>query len=140
MKYLALIILFSHSYNVQPSTVYCILKTESSYVHVTGDGGFALGFGQLHTAAIKDACKYQNLDCRNMKTIKHRIQHDKKFAIQLSIAYYKTLLQTFDGNDTLAIMAYQAGPGAVQNKKFNWTYYAKVRSCENDLVTMSSRE
>ncbi len=140
MKYLALIILLSHAYEISPATSYCILKTESSFVHIKGDGGQAIGYGQLHTNAIKDSCKYLELDCRNMRAIKYRIKTDHRFAIKLSLTYYKTLLDAFNGDQTRAIMAYQAGIGTIQAGHYNWTYFAKVKSCENDLIEMSNKE
>ena len=140
MKYLAIVLLFSHLYGVNPATSYCIIQTESSYVHIKGDGGFAHGFGMMHTAAIKDTCKYLNLNCKNIRAIKRRMQRDNRFAIRMSIAYYKTLLDYFKGNETFAIMAYQAGPGSIDTGLYNWTYFAKVMSCENDLVAMSDKE
>jgi soluble lytic murein transglycosylase-like protein len=140
LKYFAFIILVSHIYNVSPSAIYCILQTESHYVQTKGDGGQASGYGQLHTEAIKDACKYINMDCRNMVFIKHQILKDHKFAIKLSAAYYASLLHTFNGNETLAIMAYQAGPTSIRNGHFNWTYFAKVTACRNNFIEMSKYE
>jgi len=77
-----------------------------------GDGGAAYGIGQMHIDTAMDVIEYYygKKHKWTREKMKHRLMVDDRFAVRMSIRYYKMLLTQFKGNRSRAILAYNVGP------------------------------
>jgi uncharacterized protein YdbL (DUF1318 family) len=92
-----------------------IVQTESggrqfdkSGAPVTSSSG-AVGVAQVMPSTGPEAAKAAGLPWDEQ-----RLRTDANYNRELGEAYFGKLLQTFDGSETLAVAAYNAGPGQVQ--------------------------
>lgn len=110
----------------------CILKTESHFKnHKVGDGGYALGMGQMHGRAMVESCQYLGLKPWSCKVDKLRreVKANTQFAIELSAGYLAFLLNKFGGDWMQAIAAYNVGESNVRKGQWNFEYIDKVSMC-----------
>ncbi|WP_199883692.1 lytic transglycosylase domain-containing protein [Anaerosinus massiliensis] len=91
----------AHKYGVDPSLVNAVAKTESNYTADAVSDAGAVGIMQLMPATA---------DSLGVKNI-----YDPRDNIEGGVKYIKQLLNTFDGDVSKAVAAYNAGPQAVKN-------------------------
>ncbi len=109
---------YSEEYNLDKYLVMALIKAESNYIY-DAHSGVARGLMQItdETAnwiAEKLAIKFSHNDIENPKT-----------NINMGCYYLKYLLDYYNGNETLALAAYNAGMGNVNkwldNKEYSTT-------------------
>jgi hypothetical protein len=86
-----------------------------------GDGGAAYGVGQMHLDTALHVMEYyygKHHGWTEAK-LKHRLMTDDRFAIKMSIRYYKMLLSQFKDRKK-AILAYNIGPGNMIKHGFSF--------------------
>jgi hypothetical protein len=114
-------------YNIDPSLIKAVIKTESNWNHRAISRKGAMGLMQLMPSTAND------MDVRNPFNPEENIEGGTK--------YLKYLLKRFDGDLVLALAAYNAGPKIVE--KFGLVppitetrqYVHKVLSLYNGKVT-----
>ena len=98
-------IIFSKSmkYKIEPSLVSALIKVESNWDHKAISHRGAKGLMQLMPSTAKD------MNVNNPFNPEENIEGGMK--------YLRYLLDKFDGDITLALAAYNAGPGKIQKYK-----------------------
>jgi len=76
-----------------------------------------------------DACKYLGLKNCKYSYLVNRVKSNKKFAIELSIAYLSLLKRHYKGDVVRAVVAYNVGIDNVDKGYWNFKYLQKVTSC-----------
>lgn len=94
----------SATYGVRQALIVGVIAKESGgNPNAVGDGGQALGLMQMHPAAAQDVgVNWDDLS-------------DPSVAIPAGTDYLAQQLQRFGGNETLALVAYNQGPGVAGN-------------------------
>jgi len=110
LKYQEIVSKYSEEYDLDPFLIYAMIKVESSFDEKAVSSKDARGLMQIMpTTATWIADKIKD----NMFDTDDLFEPDKN--IMMGAWYINYLREKFDGNVSLAIMAYNAGPGSVQN-------------------------
>jgi soluble lytic murein transglycosylase len=98
----------STTFAVHPALNHGIMRQESAFDQQAQSHAGALGLMQLMPATAKETAQKAGFSYS-----KSRLTTDPVYNITLGSLYIKQMLDRFDGNRTLAIAAYNAGPGRV---------------------------
>lgn len=98
----------SKPYAVPPAFNHGIMRQESAFDQYAQSHAGALGLMQLMPATAKETAGKAGLPYS-----KSRLTSDPSYNMTLGSLYIKQMLDRYDGNRTLAIAAYNAGPGRV---------------------------
>lgn len=98
-RYDALIVDHANRNNVRPDLVRAVIQVESAFNSTAVSPKGAMGLMQLMPATARE------FDVGN--------PFDPRENIRAGVAYLRRLLDRYDGNEELALAAYNAGPGAV---------------------------
>ena len=93
---------------IHPAFSHGIMRQESAFDQFAQSGAGALGLMQLMPPTAKETAGKAGLPYS-----KDRLTSDPAYNMTLGSLYIKQMLDRFDGNRTLAIAAYNAGPGRV---------------------------
>jgi soluble lytic murein transglycosylase-like protein len=94
-----LIVEHAREHNVRPSLVRAVIQVESAFNPIAYSNKGAMGLMQLMPATARE------FGVRNA--------FNPEQNIKAGVAYLRQLLDRYDGNEQLALAAYNAGPGAV---------------------------
>ena len=103
---------YAKQYDVDENLVYAVIKAESNFRVNAESGKGAIGLMQLIESTAKDIAKQINIDVGN-KTIKEILLNSES-NINIGTKYLSILIKKY-GNIELAITAYNAGIGTVDN-------------------------
>lgn len=110
IKYEEVVNKYSEEYEIDPLMVYSIIKVESSFNENAESNKGARGLMQITPSTGEWIAEKLNIKDFNS---------DKLFSPETNIMmgtwYFGYLTKKFDGDINLAIAAYNAGPGSVQN-------------------------
>jgi soluble lytic murein transglycosylase len=95
-------------YALHPAFIHGITRQESAFDQYAQSHAGAMGLMQLMPATAKETAQKSGLSYS-----KNRLLNDPAYNMTLGSLYLKQMLDRFDGNRTLAIAAYNAGPGRV---------------------------
>lgn len=110
IKYEEIVSKYSKEYNLDPFLIYAMIKVESSFNENAVSPKDARGLMQIMPATgtwIAEKLKDEKFNTEDL--------FEPRKNIMMGTWYIKYLNEKFDGNMSLAIMAYNAGPGSVQN-------------------------
>lgn len=93
---------------IHPAFSHGIMRQESAFNQFAQSHAGALGLMQLMPATAKETARKAGLPYS-----KRRLTTDPVYNMTLGSLYIKQMLDMFDGNRTLAMAAYNAGPGRV---------------------------
>ena len=93
---------------IHPAFSHGIMRQESAFDQYAQSGAGALGLMQLMPPTAKETAQKAGLPYS-----KSRLTTDPTYNMTLGSLYIQQMLDQFDGNRTLAIAAYNAGPGRV---------------------------
>ena len=99
----------SASFAIHPAFNHGIMRQESAFDQMAQSHAGALGLMQLMPATAEETARKAGLGYSKV-----RLTSDPVYNITLGSLYIKQMLDQFDGNRTLAIAAYNAGPGRVR--------------------------
>ncbi|UOD34625.1 lytic transglycosylase domain-containing protein [Deferribacteraceae bacterium V6Fe1] len=124
--------------NLDPYLMLAIIKTESSFNYKSVSRKGAIGLMQLlPDTAYYISEKVDDLSVENKKEI-----FDPVINIRLGINYYNYLLTKFNGNEEMAIAAYNLGPRNIykylaRGRKIPKFYYYKVMQSYAELTAQT---
>jgi hypothetical protein len=102
---------------VDPFMVASIVATESSFKSRVVSSAGAVGLMQLRPFVAKDLARRHNVEWHGRETL-----HSPEFNLRLGILYYKELIARFDGDEQLALAAYNMGPTRVSRQLRRGTF------------------
>ena len=103
---------YSQQYNVDENLVYAIIKAESNFNANAQSSKGAIGLMQLMETTAQDVCKRMDLNISNNE-LKEKLL-EPEININIGTKYLSILIQQY-GNVEIAITAYNAGIGTVDN-------------------------
>lgn len=106
-KYSEYVEKYSGQYGVDCNLVYAIIKQESNFKSDVNSSKGAVGLMQLMESTALEVA--EKLKCNNVDL------HNPEVNIMLGIKHFADLLQKYDNNEKMAIIAYNAGMGNVDN-------------------------
>lgn len=95
-------------YATHPAFIHGIIRQESAFDQYAQSHAGALGLMQLMPPTAKETASKIGLPYN-----KSRLTNDPAYNMSLGAAYIAQMLKRYDGNRTLAIASYNAGPGRV---------------------------
>lgn len=110
IKYEETVTKYSQAYEIDPFMVYSIIKVESSFDEMAESNKGARGLMQITPTTgkwIAEKLKIKEFNSDDLFT--------PEINIMMGTWYFSYLTEKFDNNIDLAIAAYNAGPGSVQN-------------------------
>lgn len=127
-KYMDIVEQACSIYNVDPNLVYAIIKQESRFNKEAVSKSGAKGLMQLMDATAQDmASTIDSIDENNYDI------YDPYTNIFIGTKYISYLINHFDGNYYLAVIAYNAGMGKIEewlDKPYNeYTNYSEIYEC-----------
>ena len=103
---------YSKEYNVDENLVYAVIKAESNFNANAKSEKGAVGLMQIMESTAKDISKNMNLQIKNDELAEKLLEPETN--INIGTKYLSTLIQKY-GNKEVALVAYNAGIGTVDN-------------------------
>ncbi len=133
IEYENLVTLYSQEYQVDEYLVYAIIKAESNFdINAVSNKG-AKGLMQLMENTAKDVIKKVNIDISSEELSEKLLEPD--ININLGTKYISILLQKY-GNIPIALTAYNAGIGTVDN----WIEKGIIKENGEDIENIPYKE
>jgi soluble lytic murein transglycosylase len=103
--------------NVDPLMIASIVARESSFRHRVVSRAGAVGLMQLRPWVARDLAQRSDIEWAGVETL-----HNPDVNVRLGILYYKELVERFDGDERMALTAYNYGPSRVSRQVRRGTY------------------
>lgn len=97
---------YAEKYNVSPYLMLSLMREESFFNNTAVSSTGAMGLMQLMPATAK-TMDYNLYDTNKL--------YEPEYNISLGIKYFAHLMEIFNGNEALCVLAYNSGPGSVKN-------------------------
>lgn len=104
-KYENYVLKYANEYEVDSMLIYAIIKVESNFNPNIRSTSNAIGLMQVMEETAKETAEKIGIE------YKDGCLYDPETNIQLGVKYYSELLEEYDNNYWLALMAYNAGTG-----------------------------
>ena len=101
---------YSEQYNVDPLLIFSLIKAESNFNETVISSSKAMGLMQLMDSTAQQVAKNINIEYNNDTTL-----YNPEDNIQIGIKYLSELMEYYNQNYILALAAYNAGIGNVNN-------------------------
>lgn len=125
---------YSNEYGIDQNLVYAVIKAESNFKNDAKSNKEAIGLMQIMTETAKDICKMTNLKVIDDKELNEKL-YNPEINIQLGTYYLSYLVKKYN-NVELAITAYNAGIGTVDN----WIYTGVLKSDGSNIENIPYKE
>lgn len=130
LKYIEYVEKYAKEYEIDPYMVYAIIKAESNFNKDAKSTSDAIGLMQImETTAIETATKM------NLKVTEADL-FEPEVNINIGLKYFTDLLKKYNNNYGLAIIAYNAGIGNVDN----WIKNGTIKEDGTDLENVPFKE
>ena len=130
LKYSEYVQKYAEEYNMDKYMVYAIIKAESNFDENAKSSSNAIGLMQImETTAIETARK-MNLEVTEEELFKPEIN------IKIGLKYFTNLLNHYNNNYPLAIIAYNAGMGNVDS----WIKNGTIKEDGTDIENVPYKE
>lgn len=131
IKYEEVVTKYAKEYDLDPFMIYSIIKVESSFDERAESNKGAKGLMQITSSTGEWIAEKLNIE-----GFKSDDLFTPEINIRLGTWYFGYLTEKFDGNINLAIAAYNAGPGNVQN----WLNNKETSKSGNELNKIPYKE
>ena len=131
MKYKEYVEKYAQEYEVDELLIYAMIKAESNFKTNSVSSSGAIGLMQLMEETAKEVA--QKIEYRY--TSKEEL-FEPVLNIRLGTYYFSELLQRYEGNVALALTAYNAGTGTVNN----WIEKGIIKSDGSDIENIPYQE
>ena len=101
---------YSEKYNIDPLLMFSLIKTESNFNSNVVSSSNAKGLMQLMDSTAEEVAKNIQMEYNSNATL-----YNPEDNIQLGIKYFSELMEHYNQNYILALAAYNAGIGNVNN-------------------------
>ena len=122
---------YSKENNVDKYMIYAIIKAESNFKSDVKSNSNAIGLMQL----LEDTAVEMSNSIKQDEITEESL-YDPEMNIKLGISYYSYLLKHYRGNNILALTAYNAGMGNVDN----WIKKGIIKSDGSDIENIPYKE
>ena len=130
LKYTEYVEKYAKKYNIDPYMVYAIIKAESNFDENAKSATDAIGLMQIMEETALETANKMDLDVSVEDLFKPDIN------INIGLNYFTYLLNKYDDNYALAIVAYNAGMGNVDN----WIKEGIIEEDGSDLENVPFKE
>ena len=130
LKYSEYVEKYSKQYNIDSYMTYAIIKAESNFKPDAKSSSEAIGLMQIMEPTAVETAKKLKLD------IQEENLYNPELNIQIGLKYFADLLEKYDGNYSLAIIAYNAGIGNVDK----WIEEGTIKKDGTDLENIPFKE
>ena len=130
LKYTEYVEKYSKEYNIDSYIIYAIIKAESNFNENAKSKSDAIGIMQIMELTAKEIADKMELDITN------EILYEPELNIQLGIKYFASLLEKYNNNYSMAIIAYNAGIGNVDK----WIKEGTIKEDGTDLENVPFKE
>ena len=131
IKYSEYVEKYASKYNIDPLLIYSIIKAESNFKPDVKSSSDAYGLMQVTKESAKDVAK--KLDTKTTNT---KMLYDPKTNIKIGVTYFNFLLEKYDYNTNIAVIAYNAGFGNVDK----WIQKGIIKEDGQDLENVPFKE
>ena len=130
LKYTEYVEKYAKKYDIDPYMVYAIIKAESNFDENAKSATDAIGLMQIMEETALETANKMDLDVSVEDLFKPDIN------INIGLNYFTYLLNKYDDNYALAIVAYNAGMGNVDN----WIKEGIIEEDGSDLENVQFKE
>lgn len=131
IKYEEYVELYSKEYNLDKYLIYAIIKAESNFKEDAISTSSAIGLMQLIETTAEERAKVTENELEDVNDL-----FNPELNISLGIDYIAYLINYYNGNEVLAICAYNAGMGNVDE----WIEYGVIDSDGNNIENIPFSE
>lgn len=122
---------YSEEYKIDQNLVFAIIKAESNFNPNVVSKSKAIGLMQLMDTTAEEIANDLHINF-----IKGTSLYNPEINIRLGIKYFSNLLKDYNGNQLLALTAYNAGPGNVKK----WIEQEIIKSDGSDIENIPFKE
>ena len=130
LKYSEYIEKYSNEYNIDKYMVYAIIKAESNFNEKAKSSSNAIGLMQIMENTAIETARKMELD------ISEKDLFNPELNIKIGLKYYASLLKKYNNNNSIAIIAYNAGIGNVDK----WIEEKIIKDDGSDLENVPFKE
>lgn len=124
---------YAQEYNVDENLIYALIKAESNFNSNAKSSKDAIGLMQLMESTAQDVCKKTDLQISSDELSEKLLEPD--ININIGTKYLSILIQKY-GNIEIAITAYNAGIGTVDN----WIEKGIIKADGSDVENIPYKE
>lgn len=110
IKYEEYVYKYAEEYGIDPLFVFAIIKAESNFDEKVVSSSGAVGLMQLMETTAEEIAEDLELEYKKGETL-----YNPEMNIMLGVNYYSRLLKLYNNDSSLALAAYNAGIGNVDN-------------------------
>ena len=110
IKYEEYVYKYAEEYDVDPLIIFSIIKAESGFDSQIVSKKGAIGLMQLMETTAEEIAEDLEVEYKKGETL-----YNPEMNIKLGVNYYAQLLKIYDNDNSLALAAYNAGIGNVDN-------------------------
>ena len=130
LKYSEYVEKYSEEYNIDKYLVYAIIKAESNFEERAESASNAVGLMQIMEATAFETANKMDLN------ISEENLFNPELNIKIGLKYFTSLLEKYDNNYNLAIIAYNAGIGNVDK----WIQDGIIKDDGTDIENVPFKE
>ena len=130
LKYSEYVQKYAEEYNMDKYMVYAIIKAESNFDENAKSSSNAIGLMQIMETTALETANKMNLEVTEEELFKPEIN------IKIGLKYFTNLLNHYNNNYPLAIIAYNAGMGNVDS----WIKNGTIKEDGTDIENVPYKE